>query len=893
MIKKIILPLVAGILLLSCAVNKRPSKAGNDQKAIAVKDDPAGKDSVKKIKPYKDVITAKAVSQDGLFKVHRVDSRYYFEIPDSLFDRDLLLVNRISKGNFNNQFSSFAGDDLGDELIQLAKGPNDKVFIRQMSYAMRSDDADGQMQRAIDNANMQPFAAAFDIKAISPDSAGVVVDVTDLFNSDNEFFFFTAYLKKTNGYALSGFVPDKSYIGGIRSFPQNVEIKTVKTYVKGGNASLGVVTPGNVTFELNNSIVLLPKNVMKPRYYDPRVGYFVWGYWNFESSRPLSIELMATRWRLEPKPEDIEKYKKGILVEPQKPIVFYIDPATPKKWVPYLVQGVNSWQKAFEKAGFKNAIYALEAPVNDTGWSIEDARHNVIVYKASAKQNAIGPHIRDPRSGEILESHVHWFHNVQQLLHDWYFVQASPNDPQARKMLFDDTLMGKLIRYVCAHEIGHTLGLQHNLGASATIPVDSLRSKNYVRQNGFCPSIMDYARFNYVAQPSDGMDQEDLFPRIGVYDEWAIEWGYKWLPDLGTKEEEKAFINKWIIERVEQDKRLVFGPQGSSDDPRRQSEDLGDNSVKAGRYGVANLKHVMHNLQAWTYQPGEDYESTRKMNNQVFLQYVRYLAHAMTNIGGQIKSEKTVEQKEPGLIYPSREIQKSAIRFLHDELFTRPSWLMDKEIYLLTASEKTSGLQSRWMLLQTLNKEVIKELVSGTKLLALKEAQDVQPQSAYTVEEYLNDLEKGLWKELGTNLPIEMYRRDVQKMYLDRLLALTDLKNIADGGMFVIMNSDVFLLVKRHVKILSQRINTAIPSCRDAATRYHLVELQERIHNALHNKNGNKTPASTTDKKDALHLFNLAAPELFPAINIYERRPVSCWENAGGFNMDLHKDENY
>lgn len=457
---KISLFVFVAVFLSACAASKTQKKASvNPPPGLA--STPVKADSTVKrsnIKPYNEVITAKAITQNGLFKVHYVNDRYYFEIPDSLLNRDILIVNRISKGTsvvrLQDGLLGYAGDYIGENVIQFSKGPNQKLFIKRISYLdVTNDSSDNGMYKSILNSSLQPIVASFDIKAISPDSTGIVIDLNDYLNGDNDVFFFNSRVK---GIAeIGAYQADKSFIQKIASFPFNTEIRTVKTYIH---------LDAPFTYELNSSMVLLPAGQMTPRYDDERVGYFSRGYLNYDASQGVRADYKITRWRLEPKAEDVSKYLAGELVEPKKPIVFYIDPATPQKWVPYLIQAVNDWQKAFEKAGFKNAIYALEAPKNDPSWSMEDARHNVIIYKASPVQNASGPHVSDPRTGEILESHINWYHNVQKLLHDWYFIQASPVDPGARKMVFDDSLMGQLIRYACSHEVGHIIktGIVHD-----------------------------------------------------------------------------------------------------------------------------------------------------------------------------------------------------------------------------------------------------------------------------------------------------------------------------------------------------------------------------------------------------------------------------------------------
>lgn len=440
-------------------------------------------------KPYKDVITSKAISSRGLFTVHKIEDRYLFEIPDTLFGRDLLIVGRISKGgaDIRGNMLGYGGDQINEALVRFEKGPNNRIFLKTPSYSERAfDTSSNGMFRSLSNSSLLSIAAAFEIKAYHYTdtteklSDAAVIDLTDFLSGDNEFLYFSAPAKAN--LKLSSYQADKSYVADVRSFPTNIEIRAVKTYTRsaaGGSSTAATgAKPGNATLELNSSIVLLPEKPMQPRYYDDRVGYFNTGFVDYDAN-PHGIKRVSliTRWRLEPKPEDMEKYKRGELVEPAKPIIFYIDPNAPKIWVPYLIQGVEDWRVAFEKAGFKNAISAKEAPVDDPEWSLDDARHSAIVYKPSDIPNASGPHVHDPRSGEILESHINWYHNVMEVVRNWYLIQAGASDPRAQKLKFDDELMGQLIRFVSSHEVGHTLGLRHNFGASSTVPVEKLRDK--------------------------------------------------------------------------------------------------------------------------------------------------------------------------------------------------------------------------------------------------------------------------------------------------------------------------------------------------------------------------------------------------------------------------------
>lgn len=703
-------------------------------------------------KAKKSTVTAVTSNvKDGLFTVEKNGNDWFFIIPDSLLERRFLTTTRYTATPAN--CGKFAGEQINGQTIYFEKAPDERLLMRAELLINVSDSLD-DINRAIIISNENPIIGSFKLEKYKKGFSKI--NVTRFFNDDNPAISFSQYDKQNFG--LTSLISDKCYINEIKTFPMNTEVKVTKTWSSSRSRIPAGAVTGSVTFGFNVSFVLLPKIPMMKRYFDPRVGYFADSYTSFtDDQQRVKDKNFIVRWRLEPKPEDIEKMKAGELVEPKKPIIYYIDPATPKKWRKYLIAGVNDWQKAFEKAGFKNAIMAKEWPENDSTMSMEDARYSVIRYLASPIENAYGPQVHDPRSGEILESHICWYHNVMRLVHDWYMIQASSVDPEARCMKFNDELMGELIRFVSSHEVGHTLGLRHNFGSSSTVPVDSLRSKKWVEAFGHTPSIMDYARFNYVAQPEDSISRVGIFPRIGDYDMWAIQWGYSPMWNAYDEESDHYELEKLITkERVAENPRLWFGDGETSNvsDPRCQTEDLGDDAVKASYYGILNLKRLVKNLEDWTYESNDIYSSNiSSMYSEIRNQYLRYLGHVIRNIGGKFKNYKTID--ESGDVYTDvpKSRQVRALDFIDKNVFNEPVWLIDvpyiNRIYP--------------------NKKDVTELIGVYTVRNLLSRGYNDMNDSYPYSEFLQDMTDRLFKKVFAGGQLSEYDQLLESTYVTTL----------------------------------------------------------------------------------------------------------------------------
>ncbi len=776
------------------------------------------------IRPYKEVITDKAKSDNGLFKVHRLDGKYFYEIPDSLFNREMLVVTRYAKTPTAD--GTYGGEELNEQVWKWQKREK-QVFIRIPSYRNVASDTT-EMFEAVKNSNLEAVLASFDIKALNKDSNSVVIDVTDLYAKDVQSLGLPQSLRTQ--YKITTMDEARTYVDTIKSFPINIEVRSLKTYKATdppGDKSLG-----SMTVEIHNSMLLLPKVPYKVRFSDDRVGFFGQSQTDYGlDAQKAQVTRYIHRWKLEPK--DPAAYKRGELVEPKKQIVYYIDPATPAKWRPYLIAGVKDWNAAFEAAGFKNAITALEAPANDPDWSPEDARYSVIRYFASNIANAYGPHISDPRSGEIMESDIGWYHNVMNLVRNWFFVQTAAINPEARKPKFKDDVMGQLVRFVSSHEVGHTLGLPHNFGSSVAYPVDSLRSASFTkRMGGTAPSIMDYARFNYIAQPGD--EGVILYPGIGYYDKWAIKWGYTWFDDQSPEQEAKT-LNKWTIERAGNPVYFYGQQTGNPVDPRAQSEDLGDDAMKASQYGIANLKRILPNIEKWTYEEGKPYDNLKELYGEVLSQWNRYMGHVRSNIGGIYENDKTYEQTGPVYTHVARTRQKAAVKFINDQAFLTPNWMLDKKVL---DKFDNAGIVDR---LRKTQVGVLNGILDFPRLNRVIDNSVKNGSAAYEMNELFADLRNGIWSELKTGANVDMYRRNLQRAYIERMSFLLNENETPVPPQFAafagpqidVSQSDIRPMARQELKLLSAQVRASLPKYSNPVLRSHLEDVLVRIAEAL------------------------------------------------------------
>lgn len=815
--------------------------------------------------PYDRVITKDAKTKPGIFKVHQVKDKYYYEIPKSELGKEFLWVTQIAKTTIG---VGYGGQALGNRVVRWELNEN-KVFLRNINYSVVAD-SKTPISEAVKNSNNDTILMAFPVAAWGPNNESAVIDVSRLFTTDIQEFSARQRLGATTMDV------SRSFIERISPYPTNIEIEATHTYTRiappagaggggqgGGFGNTGM-NPGSASVVLHYSMVKLPENPMMPRLFDERVGYFSrstidYGREDHKSARRTFI----TRWRLE------KKDPNAALSEPIKPIVYYIDSATPTKWIPYMKRGVEKWQKAFEAAGFKNAIIAKVAPTRqqDPDFSPEDARYSVIRWLPSTIENASGPHIHDPRTGEILESDIQFYHNVMNLTKAWYFLQVGHLDKRAQKMPFPDDLMGTLIEYVAAHEVGHTLGFQHNMKASSMYPAEKVRDREWVKKMGHTPTLMDYSRFNYVAQPEDNIDVEDLIPGIGPYDEWATMWGYKPIPNAKTPDEELPTLNSWAMAQ-DSTPWLRFSTNGSAgSDPGELTEAVGDaDAVKSSTYGLMNLKRVAKLLvPATTTEKGMPYDELAEIYPRMLGQWTLEMNHVAQIVGGYNSQQKHIGQSGVRFNLIPKARQAEAVKFLSDNAFATPTWAIDKEI--LRRIEPIGALNR----IRNSQNSVLNNLLSSARFARLVEQQTLDGVNAYAPDEFLGDVRNAVWSELNApKVTIDAYRRNLHRSYLDIANTKLNMPTAAPpqglpasfAALFV-SSGDEKGYYRSELRTLSAAITAAIPRSADKATKIHLEAVRDQIGKIL-NPDSN-SPVNTGANRFAMEFLEMM------------QDPTSCW----------------
>ena len=825
-----LLPTHVFILLLLLGLASPGFAAAQDQPPDDDQDQTAGRDDADDdddgrprrgrdkdgIQPYDEVITDEAETDEGVFTVHQLDDKVFYEIPEAELGKEFLWVSQIAR---TTQGVGYGGQALGNRVVTWERR-GDTVLLKSVSYAVVADD-DEPIRRAVEAANNDTIIKAFDIEALS-EAGAPVIDVTSLFNTEVPEFSARSRLQ------ARGFARDRSFVEEVVAFPENIEVTTTHTYTAppasgsqtraSGTRNRRGMRPGSATVALHFSMVKLPEEPMQPRLFDERVGYFSVRQIDYGRDEHRSPNRRyITRWRLEKQNPD------AAVSDPVTPITYWIDPATPARWVPYLKKGVEAWQPAFEAAGFSNAVIAREAPSpeDDPDWSPEDARYSVIRWLPSTTENASGPHVHDPRTGEILETDIQFHHNVMNLVRDWYFVQVGPLDPRARTLPLPDELMGELLAYVLTHEVGHTLGFQHNMKASSLYPPEKLRDPEWVKTMGHTPTLMDYARFNYVAQPEDGIAVEDLIPKIGPYDTWATMWGYKPIVGAASADDEKATLDEWSRQQDETAWYRFSTPGSRNADPGQLTEAVGDaDAVQSTALGLKNLERVAGMLLDATDVPGDTYDDLDELYGRLVGQWATEMNHVAAVVGGFTSQQKHFGQDGVRFTTIPRETQAGAVAFLNDHAFTTPMFLVDPEI--LRRIEPVGVLDR----IRTSQARVLRTLMSSDRLLRLVEQQALDGDVAYAPTDFLADLRAGVWRELDeAEVEIDAYRRNVQRTYLDVIDDRLNGRSPAED--------DARPFLRGELRALDRTTAAALAQVSDRATRLHLEDVQDQIARTL------------------------------------------------------------
>lgn len=822
-------------------------------------------------RPYERVITKDAKSDEGIFTIHTIKEKVYYEIPKSELNKEFLWVSQIARTTLG---VGYGGQAAGNRVVRWERKGN-RILLRNVAYDVVAE-SKLPISRAVQAANNDTIIMAFNIEAFGKDESAVI-DVTRLFTTE------VTEISARTRLRARGFDATRSFIEKTKSFPTNIEVEASQTYTSppettpagGGGGpqpppnpfAQGMRAGTNATVVMHYSMVKLPDKPMMPRLYDERVGYFSIRQTDYGIDEQRAPQRRyITRWRLEKKDPNAE------LSEPIKPIVYYIDPATPTKWVSWIKKGIEDWQPAFEAAGFKNAIIAREAPSKqeDPNWDPEDARYSCIRYLPSTIENASGPHVADPRTGEILESDIQYYHNVMNLQRDWYFLQVGPLDARAKKLPLPDDLMGRLVEYVIAHEVGHTLGFQHNMKASATYAVDKVRDPQWLRTMGHTPTLMDYSRFNYVAQPEDNIPLADLIPGIGPYDKWATMWGYKPIPGAKTADDEKKTLDAWAREQDSKPYLRFSTADSRGSDPGENTEAVGDgDAIVATGYGIKNLKRVADMLLPATSQPGEPYDDLEELYGRLLGQWATELNHVSGLVGGFNSQQKHSGQEGVRFTIVPRERQMAAVRFLNENAFTTPTWALKPEI--LRRIEPTGAVAR----VNAAQERVMNSLMSNTRFDRLVEQEAIDGALAYHPGEFMSDVRRGIWKEIEVGpVRIDVYRRQLQNSYIDLL------SQKLNGRQPV---SDAYRsMIKAELRDLSNAIAAASPRATDRETKAHLADARDQIAKALDPKFPPPAPATPTNPfgfdnesgfgSEALEDFDFRDCWIDYAVRIHPRR---------------------
>lgn len=824
--KKFFIFAAVTIFIFSTTTSLAQSKKDKNKKLDVV---PAVVPEKKKegaIKEYSQVISKEAISDDGLFKVHKVDKKYFFEIPNKYLNKDMLLVSRLSKipANLGGGYVN-AGSETNEQMVVWERF-QDKILLKSKSFNAVANDS-LPISISVKANNYAPTLFAFDIVAFSKDSANTVIDVTRFYSSDVKAISgLSAGIRET--YKVKGLDDTRSFITTMKSFPLNIEV--VQDFTYNALKPSMLEDSESISIQMNQSMILLPEKLMQPRLADPRVGFFTVSQYDYGSNELKSDQkTYIRRWRLEPK--DPEAYARGELVEPIKPIVYYLDPATPEKLRKYIKLGVEEWKKPFETAGFKNAIIAKDAPTKeeDPDFSPEDIRYSVIRYVASTTRNAVGPSVSDPRTGEIIESDVIWYHNHLRSYRNRYLLETGAANPSARTLKTSDEDMGNMMRIVIAHEVGHALGFPHNMCASNAYNIESYRDGAFTQKFGIAASLMDYARFNYIAQPGDKNIR--FFRQMGPYDHYATNWGYRVIPNTKSTEAEVPTLDSWILEKVG-NPIYKYGKQSSDFDPTTQTEDIGNDAIKASDYGIKNLKYVGQHIAEWTSDATNNYDDLNELYTEFLGAWSRYVGHVVTNVGGIYENTKKPNQK--GTIYEivPKAKQQEAMQWLQNNAFNSPTWLVNlstlKNIDYTGYTERFRSLQARH-LNSILSLDRIGRLIDS----------EISGTTNYKALDLVSDMRKGIWKEATALSNVTIYRRNLQRTFIEKMgfLMTEELKPDKPGEAYYnVSQSDVRALIRGELTVLKNQLTLAKIAGINTETKYHYEDCIKRIDRILNPK---------------------------------------------------------